>query len=862
MGEVYRARDTRLDRTVAIKLLAPALAADPEFRARFEREARAISQVNHPHICTLHDVGESPGPVSASYLVMEYVAGETLAQRLQRGPLPAPQALAYATQIADALDKAHRAGVIHGDLKPGNVMLTRAGTKLLDFGLARRRPDQPAAALADVATGPTQVGGTAVLGTLQYLAPEQLEGGDADERSDIFALGAVLFEMLTGRRAFDGATPAAVIAAIMEREPPRLPPPASAPLQHVVSACLAKEPDERWQHAGDLARELRWIAAAGDDPVESAPAPRRVRPWMWAAAAVAIAAAALAAVWLLYMGRETGAGPLYRTSILLPGGLRFPAASPVGGSGRFTISPDGRRVAFVAVDANGNQSLWVRALDSLSATPLAGTEGAAAPFWSPDSRFIAFVAQGQLKRIEADGGTPFTIAPALNATGSWNADNTIVFTPNAASPLHAVPAAGGTPRPVTALDPDTSDVVHRSASFLPDGRHFLYVAVSARDGGTTGARAVYVGSLDEGDEDVLVLETGTNAAYADGHLLYLRDNMLVAQPFDPSGLALSGDPVPITDQVEMVGPLSGAFSVSASGVIIYQPASGQGTQLVWMDRDGRPSGVLGEPANYGDVDISPDGRRAIVSVLDASTNTRDLWTFDIARGVRTRFTFDAADDANPVWSGDSSRIVFTSNRAGHFDLYEKASSGVGAERLLLGDDTEKYPTSWSSTEDSLLYWTFDEGTHLWVLPLSGDKQPWKFLSPPVNPGRFSPDGRWVAYYSPESGRSEVYVVSYPNPAARWQISTTGGNLPRWRADGKEMYYVGRDNRLMAVPVDTTGRELEVQAPQPLVPARPVGPGAFYDVTPDGQRFLVNTLRDEGVSSSITILQNWRGALGR
>jgi Tol biopolymer transport system component len=339
----------------------------------------------------------------------------------------------------------------------------------------------------------------------------------------------------------------------------------------------------------------------------------------------------------------------------------------------------------------------------------------------------------------------------------------------------------------------------------------------------------------------------------------MRDNMLVAQPFDADGLTLAGEPVVITDQVELVGPLSGAFAVAASGVVAYQPASGQGSQLVWVDREGRQVGVLGEPGNYGDVDISPDGRRAVVSVLDPSTNTRDLWIFDVARGVRTRFTFDPAEDANPVWSADGSRIMFTSNRGGHYDLYEKATSSVGAEQVVLADETEKYPTSWSPDGASILYWTFDEGTHLWVLPLEGERRPWKFLGPPVNPGRFSPDGNWIAYYSPESGRSEVYIVSFPQPSSRWQISSAGGNLPRWRGDGREVFYASRDNRLMAVTVSRRGAELDVGAPRALFAARPVGPGSFYDASPDGSRFLVNTLREGSAASSIAILQNWDAA---
>ncbi len=855
MGEVYKARDTRLDRTVAVKVLKAAVADDPDFRARFEREARAISQLNHPNICTLHDVGEVG---AVNFLVMEYVEGETLAERLAREEIPFDQAMTFGIQIAEALERAHRQGIIHGDLKPGNVMLTKTGTKLLDFGLARQLP----ALLphtSDLSTRALPMSAAPALGTLPYLAPEQLEESRVDRRTDIFAFGAVLYETLTRQRAFPGDSYAAVVGAIMRSHP--LPIAATRPvppaLDRTIATCLAKDADERWQNAGDLARELKWIVSGGGlSPVREEVTTRGAgnRVWIAVAAVLALATLTLGVVTFLRRPPETG---IYRTSILLPEGLLFPGAGQLGGVGRFAISPNGRRVVFVASDPEGNVRLWVRSLDSLAAMSLPDTDGAGSPFWSPDSSMVAFVAQGQLKTIDPSGGTPLTLTPAINVTGSWNTDDLILFTPNPAAPVNAIAATGGTPRPVTKLDAGHGDVLHRNAVFLPDGKHFLYVAVSARSGETTGARALYVGSLDSSEPGKLLIEGGSSAAYSQGHLVFLRDNRLVAQPFDLNRLELAGDPKPITEQVELAGPLSTPFSVTASGLLAYQPASGPGSQLVWFDRGGRRLGTLGEPADYGDVVLSPDGHRAAVSVLDPTFNTRDIWVFDISRGVRTRVTFDSSDDVSPAWSADSAQLIFASNRAGHFDIYRKAVTGVGPDEAILEDDSEKYPTSWSP--DGQFAAVLDVWKRGGAGPTPGPGQRSivvTFIPPPTNPARISRDGRWAAYYSNESGRSEVYVVSFPRPSEKLQLSNAGGSLPQWRGDGREVFYVGRDNRLMAVSVEERGTQLDMAPPHALFDVRPVGPRSFFDVAPDGQRFLINSRRSESLSSSITLLQNW------
>jgi Tol biopolymer transport system component len=857
-GEVYRARDTRLGRAVAIKVLNTAGVDAAALRERLQREARAISQLAHPHICTLFDIGVTPDGVS--YLVMELIDGETLDQAIARAPLPLPQAIAWGSQIADALGAAHRAGIVHGDLKPGNVMVTRGGVKLLDFGLASERPRVTAAAEPDQVTRTTVIAPvTGVTGTLQYLAPEQIEGQSASERSDIFACGAVLYEMVTGAKAFTGQTPASVIAAILREEPPAVTtvrPDAPAGLERLVQACLAKDPADRWQSAADLARELRWLDTV---PREG----RRIeasRPaWlMWAAgtAAVLLIAAVLllAREYLKPPPRDPGA--VARTSVLLPDGLQFPAGSTLGGVGRFAVSPDGRRLVFVGVDTSGNQMLWLRPLDALSATPLPGTAGASSPFWSPDSESIAFVAQGQLRAITLPGGEPRVIATsAFNATGTWSGD-TILFTPSPVSPISRVPASGGTPRPVTRLDKEAGDVVHRSPSFLPDGRHFLYVAVAARTGGTT-PRAVYVGSIDEQDGPArLLLESGSTAKYADGYLVSLRENTLVAQPFDPARLSLSGDPRIIADQVELSGVASATFGFSDTGALVYQTSNG-GSQLVWVDRQGRPGDPVGEAGHYGDLELSPDGRQVAVSLLDPTVSTRDVWLVDLARGVRTRLTTDRADDVAPVWSADETRIAFASNRTGHFELYQKAASGIGADERIGGADGEGYPSTWAP-DGGLLFWTF-VGRELGVLRMVGQTPAETWIGG-ASQATVSPDGRWALYVSGETGRPEVYLTSYPAHDWRTQVSIGGGLWPRWRADAREVYYTGRDNKLMAAALAMRGARLAVGATNPLFDVRPVGRGLFYAPSADGEKFLINTLHDASAAATLTFVQNWRVSL--
>jgi len=860
-GEVYRARDTRLGRAVAVKVLRTSSADAPAVRERLQREARAISQLAHPHIGTLYDIGTTPDGVS--YLVMELLEGETLEQQLTRGPLALATALEYAAQIAEAVGAAHRAGIVHGDLKPGNVMVTKAGVKLLDFGLATERAPVVNTGTSEDVTQTTIVAPGLITGTLQYLSPEQVEGRPADERTDLFACGAVIYEMVTGHKAFDGQTPAAVIAAILRETPAAISarrPDAPAALDRVVRACLAKDPDDRWQSAADLARELRWIASARED---AHAAPSLVRPWMLitiAAAAALLLSIAVALLVREYFQPTARPALLARTSVLLPDGIQLPPSGTLGGVGRFALSPNGKRIALVAIDNSGNQMLWVRPTDSLTAMPVPGTTGASSPFWSPDSDTIAFVAQQQLKAVTLSTGTMRVIAQrAYNATGAWSGD-TILFTPTAASPIASIPAGGGTPTTVTALDAKAGDIIHRSPYFLPDGRHFLYVAVAARTGGTS-PRAVYVGSLDSRDgAPKMVLQTGTNAKYSNGYLIYLRENTLMAQPFDPERLELNGDARAIADQVELTGVASATFSLSQTGALLYQTA-GDGSQLTWIDRQGRPGDTVGEVGRYGDLELSPDARQAVVSVPDPATNTRDLWVIDLTRGVRSRLTSNRAEDVSPIWSRDGTRITFASNRSGRFDLYEKAASGFDDERVLVSGVGDCYPASWAP-DGTLLFWAFtgdNAGGVMRLSPAPGAK-PERWLAGPANQPALSPDGHWLLYVSSDSGRAEVYVTSYPIATSRTPVSIMGGNLPRWRADSKEVYYVGRDNRLMAAAVSPRGTRLDVQDAKQLFEVRPLSRGAFYAPAPDGQRFLVNIGRETGAAGSLTLVQDWTAAL--
>ncbi len=877
MGEVYRARDTKLGRDVAIKILPELFAADPERVARFTREAKTLAALNHPHIAQIHGLEDAQG---ISALVMELVEGPTLADRIALGPMPMDEALPIAKQIAEALEAAHELGIIHRDLKPANIKVREDGTvKVLDFGLAKAL--DPAASGVEAAAltqSPTITSPAAmtqrgvILGTAAYMAPEQAKGRAVDKRADIWAFGCVLYEMLTGQRAFPGEDVFDTLSAVGKSDPAwnTLPPATPPAIRRLLRRCLEKDRKRRLNSIADARLEIDDALTAPAESTTAAAASsshgvRRERlAWSAAVAALAVVAAgALGRGASLNRGSTPADTRAMRFALTPPDGWSLPLGSaPDGGAiAPLAVSPDGRHVAFVARNREGKDLLWVRSFDALAARALTGTDDAAEPFWSPDSRVLGFFAQGKLKKIDVSGGAPVALCDEPRQRGgAWGGDGVIVFA-RLASGLQKVSASGGVPTAATALE--TGETGHWRPTFLPDGRHFLYRSQP------TGA--VYVASLDS-TERTRIIEwiDSSNVRYAQGHLLFLRETTLVAQPFDPDRRVVTGEAFPVAEQIhtDSSQPFFAHFSASANGVLAYQTgASTTNSQLVWVDRTGQQTAVLGEPGDYGDVQLSPDGTRAAVSVRDPGRRTTDIWVFDVARGLRTRFTFDPANDVAPIWSPDGSRMVFGSDRKGPRDLYEKASSGAGAEQLVLGDSATKTAFSWSPDGRFISYstaGTASGGDDVWVWPLGGERKPFPVVQTPAGEtyGTFSPDGRWIAYQSSESGRNEVYVVPFPGPGGKWQVSTAGGSYPKWRRDdGKELCYFAPDNTLMAATVTGDGSGFEAGAVQSLFQARVRrGNRLAYDVSADGQRFLVNTLPPDTDAPPFTVVLNWTAGL--
>jgi len=864
MGEVYKARDTRLDRVVAVKVLPEQLATDPQFRQRFEHEARAVAALNHPNICTLHDVGEAPGPEaggeSIRFLVMEYLEGETLADRLKTGALPLEQALQYAMQIADALDKAHRAGIVHRDLKPGNVMLTKGGAKLLDFGLAKGGGVASGTGLSMMPTTPAGLTaqGT-ILGTFQYMAPEQLEGEQADARTDIFAFGAVLYEMLTGKKAFEGKSHASLISSIMSSRPAALSsllpvvPPA---LDRIVQTCLAKDRNDRFQTAHDLLLQLRWTAEA--DATTALPAASRKRSgeraaWAIAAFALLIAAAAVA---LLLIRRAPGSQALESSQFLILPPEKGAFSADVTSQ---AISPDGRQIVFAATSAGGRQKLWVRPIDSLEARPLSGTDEGTSPFWSPDSRSIGFFTNNKLKRVDLAGGAPQTLGDAsFSLGGTWNREGVILFAPNIGAPLFRVSATGGEVAQVTEVDPKVRDSVQLAPFFLPDGRHFLFTSSVA------GAQsAVMVGSLDS-KETKRLLAIDSAAVYSPpGVILFARESTLMAQAFDPARFTTSGDQVRIAEQVGRF--FSGVgISVSENGVLLYRPYSTTQSELVWVDRAGRRLSVASPAGQYGNITLSPDDKRIAFDRFGPSGN--DVWLLNLQRRTTSRFTFQPPNNNVPVWSPDGHLVAFASSRSGGLDIYQRQSNAAGADEPLvkLNGPPIVFPSDWSADGRYLTYYRTDAKTQtdIWILPLFGDRKPFPLIHSEFSEGQsqFSPDGKWIAFVSDDSGTPQVYVQSFPTLTGKFQISIEGGTQPHWRRDGKELFYLTLNRTLMAVKVKT-GAAFEADAPAPLFETglNVSELRQSYAVSADGQRFLLNT-PIAGTSPPLTIVLNWPALL--
>jgi Tol biopolymer transport system component/predicted Ser/Thr protein kinase len=817
MGEVWKARDTRLDRMVAIKV------SKEQFSERFEREARAVAALNHPNICTLHDVGPN-------YLVMELVEGEPL-----RGPMPVEKAVACAGQILDALDAAHRKGITHRDLKPANILVTKQGIKLLDFGLAKRTGPLKESDATLTAQGQ-------IVGTLQYMAPEQLQGQEADARSDIFAFGCVLYEMLTGKRARDSSFP--------ERVP--------APLERVIRKCLAEDPDERFQTARDLKYNL---ALAMEQKLAATVGSRsRHQPWITAAT---LAIGVLVGGWSVSRFRQppVEARP-YRLQIDPPEGCRFIFGNSVGG---LALSPDGRTAAFVA-SGSGKNGLWVRPLDGAAARLIAGTEGAAYPFWSPDGKSVAFFAGGKLRRVDLAGGAPLVICDVgVPRGGAWSSDGRILFGVLSGG-LFQVPASGGTPSRLTKLDASRGEGSHRWPQALPGGR-FLYSVPSGKSENT----GIYAASFAKPAERMRLLTTDTNALYAPGgdgrsYLLWLRGGTLVAQQLDIGTLKLEGEPHTVADPVNRFGAMGLMnVAVSAGGLLLYS-ASNSLSQFTWLDRTGNPLGAVGEPGEYSTFRLSPDGRR-VAAVLDRLGST-DLWLLEVERGVAGRFTFNSSE--YPIWSPDGRTVVFSSGAP--LNLFRKESSGVGNEQRLSQSPNVQVAIDWSRDGRWVLYSEITPGSQrdLWVLPVgpdgkpASDATPRPYLRTPSNKwwGRFSPEAppRWVAYHSDETGRWEVYIQAFPEPRGATRISTGGGQYPQWGTGGHELFYVSQDSKLMAVSLKQGANAVEPSTPRELFPLPAVAAGfSPYDATPDGQRFLVRATPGQA-AQPLTVIVNWPALL--
>ncbi len=883
MGEVHRARDTRLNRDVAIKVIPAGLAGNEQLRQRFEREAKAISSLNHPNICTLYDIGQAPSEEGSPsgrlhYLVMELLEGESLADRVAKGPLPLHEVLKYGRQIASALEAAHRQGIIHRDLKPGNIMLTRSGAKLLDFGLARTAAGDtppvsgPSSTSSHMPTamapeaGPLTAEGT-ILGTFQYMAPEQLEGSDADPRTDIFTLGAVLYEMATGKRAFEGHSRTSLIAAIVSSQPapiasvtPMTPP----ALDHVVRRCLEKDPDDRWQSAHDVAAELQWIGEAGSQAGVAAPVVvrRRTRERLaWGLAA------ALGIVSLLlgvgYVGRAAPEARAFRATLAPPPEQALIPYDLLG----LALSPDGGTLAFVAIGADGSKRLWLRELSSMTSRAVPETEGAEYPFWSPDGRNLGFFADAKLKVIDLRGGSPRVLADAPTGRGAtWGKEGVILFAPNITSPIMRVPAEGGEAEPATRYDPET-ETTHRWPIFLPDGKHFVYVS-RGRGSGRLEVGRLMVASLGSLDASMLI-EDASNALYVEpGYLLYGRSANLYALRFDPAAMKVEGQPIPLVrEKLSFWEPKNFVpFAASDAGTIVYLPEAIRTSRMQWYDRNGLPLETVGPPGYFGTGRIAPDGRKIAYMQADSPQGLADIWIRDLDFNRSYRLTQQSGLYASPSWAPDSDRIAFLCQPKGVQDLCVTSLSGGGEVSILYESSTWKNTGSWLPDGKGLLLDVQDPETKFDIMLLpDGDKSdPVPVLRTPFveSNAEASPDGRHMAYESDQTGRTEVYIRNIDRSAGQWQISSDGGQQPRWRADGRELFYVSSDGYMMVAPIEG-GAAIRPGTPVRLfqLPERPESQTPILaDVSPDGQRILLDVPTTSRTSIGFHAISHWTALL--
>ena len=853
MGEVYRARDTRLERTVAIKVLPSSVSSEPTWKLRLEREAKSISRLSHPHICTLHDLGHDSGK---DYLVMELVEGETLEQRLAKGSLPPEQAVRIATQIAEALAAAHKHGIVHRDLKPSNVMLTKTGAKLMDFGLAKESAIAPMATVLTEMTAEKAkltAEGT-IVGTFQYMSPEQLEGREVDARADIFSFGALLYEMLTGKPAFSGKSQASLIAAILTADPPAitgLQPMTPPAVDRVVRKCLEKDPEERWQSASDLASELRWMADSGTRPAERGAFGKRkdyLKPAVWLLAVVALLLL-VSAIWLWINNNPQPA-------------MMFHAAVPFTVND-VAISADGQNAALVAFsDKTNSYMVWIYRIGGAPPVALEGTQGASYPFWSPDGRSIGFFADGKLKKVDTAKQQVEVLCEAGNGRGgTWNRDGVIIFTPDALSGLYRVSSSGGTATELAKPDPQRQETSLRWPSFLPDGKRYLFLGANFT--GNVQQNAIYVGDLSSQVRHKVVFSSA-NASYVEpGYLLYLRDRTLVVQPFDSKKYVLTGEPHTIAENV-LVFPqvFRAVFSAVDQKTLIAQTGMGANlSRMTWFDRAGKAVGVIGEPSWLDNIRLSPDGSKVAADETDQDGRNVDVWIHDVATGSKQRFTFSPALDQTPIWSPNGKQIVFTSNRSDGFRDYRKNSDGTGPEEALFSFENGSQLTSaldWSSDGENIL---LRKQNQLWYVSLRNLKpRPLIEASWAVRDAQFSPNGHWIAYASNESGKMEIYVVPFPEGNGKWQVSSGGGDEPVWRKDSKELFYISSDGKLTAVPV-TAGDRFDASTPIVLFQThrrRPVSSQDFfsYDLSRDGKRFLIANQSEKSEATPLSVYLNW------
>ncbi|MFA6957519.1 MAG: protein kinase [Thermoanaerobaculia bacterium] len=872
MGEVYRARDTRLGRDVALKVLPSHLVDTERSRVRFEREAKTISQLNHPNICTLFDVGEaSLDGSSFRYLVMELIEGETLSQRLARGPMPLEQVLKTGTELADALDRAHRKGIIHRDLKPGNVMLTRAGAKLLDFGLAKEADSLPEAPAGDVTSGvvtdahPLTEEGS-IVGTLQYMAPERLEGSAADARSDIFALGALLYEMVTGEKAFGGRSRTSIIAALAQCSPPAIEtkvtgiPPA---FDHVVRRCLARDPEERWQSAHDVAAQLQFIHLTGS---QSGIAARYLNvPWRWRAplrrGAIAIAAIATVAALFLFVPRDAAPQQKLLLSVVAPAGERIDLSGPSSGS--LVLSPDGSKLVFSSGDpARGETILWLRELDSLEAKRLAATERGWDPFFSPDGKFLAFFQDGKLRKLELMSGTVTDICDAPRGRGgSWSPSGTILFSPTSTTGIHAVPAGGGAPKPVTTLDAKLGETTHRGAWFLPNGDNFLYLAASHQEDGGKRADAIWVSSVSAPQSRLRLFEARSHAAYASGYILYTQGAVLYARPFDAAKLILGGSSVRVADGLSWEPMFFRApFSVSENGLLAYQRGTGKQAQLEVIDLGGQVIEKLGRPATIFGAVVSPHGDRAILTVPTTTGSSAELVLADLRRGTRTALSAPGEVAAYPIWSPRGDRVAYCVFPGGQRHLIKLVPLEGGEARTLVEEQRYMFPLGWSPDDREIIYLSQrpDGKADLRAVAIDGSSPVETLAEMPDVEARaaYSSDGRYVAFISSESGTRQIHLLERASPSRRWQISDDnfpGGAVSRL---GNGFSYVDTNGVLRLLRVEATTQGPRVVSRDPILRNVPLRAIVSLDATPDGSTILLLREPEGTTGEPITIVQGW------